>query len=223
MPRNVKRTNRRKTSSRRRRWTTRARKYSDYKVYSFKRTCELPAWGDSGIFTDNSIYDNSTRNSGYFKFALNDLPGFSDFTTLYEMYKVTGVKLKFIPVAGTQSTLGTASFGSSTPNMNPLAITVDRAYVATTPTFGSLMQHQDVKIRTQQRPFSLWISKPLAYSPADGTTVAHLTNQWLDTTNSGVHHYGLQYAFESNSGSTTNYTSIWRVFATYYIKCRAPQ
>lgn len=198
-----------------------SRRLTERKLYSFKRTCELAANNGTSNFGDNAIFDSSGRAAGNFKFALSDLPSVSDFTNLFEMYKITGVKLKFIPTQGTQAN---ATLATSAPVlMNPLAICVDRGYTATAPTFNTLMENQDVRVMSSLKPFKVWISGPKAYSPADGLTTASMINPWIDAGQNAVHHYGLRYAFESNTGATNTTTVTFRVFATYYIKAKGVQ
>lgn len=195
---------------------------TDSKIYSFKRTCELKAFSGSTNFSDNAIYDNTGRYTGNFRFSLDDLPNYLDFANLFNQYKITGVKLKFIPVAGTESTV--AAPGLSVPQLNPLAICITRGALNLAPTFSQMMQQQDVKVMSSNRPFTLWVSKPQAYAPADSITQAVMINPWIDAgVTQAVHHYGVQYCFESNTGSGTTTSVAYRVFATYYIKCKAPE
>lgn len=201
---------------------------SQKKVYSFRRTCELKpfyyfegAWSKSST---NQISNNSalTLDKGIFKFKLEDLPGYTDFLNLYENFKITGVKITFMPTVGTESTAPS----STATAMSPLAMCIDRGAndnIAANPTFISLLENQDVKLRNSNRVFSVYIAYPKAHAPADGVSQTVLMNPWLDSEVNGqvVDHHGLKFCFQETV--TAERAIYFRVYATYYVKCRAPQ
>jgi len=201
---------------------------SQKKIYSFRRTCELKPWyyfegawsksGTNQISTSNAL----TLNTGIFKFRLEDLPGYNDFLNLYENFKITGVKIRFMPIIGTESSnpSGTESI------MAPLAMCIDRGAndnIAANPTFISLLENQDVKLRSSNKPFSIYIAYPKAHGPADGVGQTTLLSPWLDSEVNGqiVDHHGLKFCFQEVVPAER--AIYYRVYATYYIKCRAPQ
>lgn len=198
------------------------------KTYAFKRTLEcLPWYYTAGAWTQNLtnvITTSSTVNlhTGILKFRLADLPQYGEFTALFEKFRITGVKLRFVPYYGTQS-----SGQGSSPLMMSLAIAVDKGandLATANPTFTGLMEQQDVKIRTTQRPFSLYISYPTTHTVLDGQSQVAYANRWLDSEIAGstlVDHHGVKFCFEGQVSDTV--TCAFRIFATYYIKCRNPQ
>lgn len=221
----IKRRYKRRTGMRR---MTRPGMLRQGKVYSFKRTCRLtPYWYDGenwSAFTGGNTITNDntvTNYAGIFKFKLYDLPQYSDFTSLYEQFKITGVKLRFIPMLGTESS------ALATSQTRTVAVCIDRGandYVNAQPTFDELLANQDVKLRNSQKPFSIWIGTPTAHQPADATTQTAYVKPWLDSdigSSVFVDHHGLKFAFQE-SVPTAN-AVYFRVYATYYIKCRNPQ
>lgn len=204
-------------------------RYGQGKIYAYKRTCECYPYH----FTDGSWVKQSsnqisnsvnslTIGTGIFKFKLDDLPGYTDFTNLYENFKITGVRLRFLPTVGTSSD----GWGAGASLMEPLALCIDRGAndaVGFNPSFQSLLENQDVKIRSSYKPFSLYIAYPKAHTPADGVTQTVLTSPWLDTEVNGqvVEHHGLKFDFQTAVPDARSVT--YRVYATYYLKCRAPQ
>lgn len=204
-------------------------RYRQGKIYAFKRTCECyPYHYTNGSWvkqSSNEITNYSgalPSGTGIFKFALQDLPGYTDFTNLYENFRITGVKLRFLPTIGTESDAANAN----TTVMEPLALCIDRGAndaIGANPSFSSLLENQDVMIRSSYKPFSIYIAYPKAHTPADGVTQTVLTSPWLDTEVNGqvVDHHGLKFDFQAASILER---SVWfRVYATYYLKCRAPQ
>lgn len=225
---------RKKPTRRLRRFKRKARgvrktKLPQGKVYSFKRTCALSPWyfdGNGWVIGTSNLISNSAASqgiSGIFKFRLEDVPNPTDFTMLFEQFKITGVKLRFIPMIGTESSGGATALAYT----ETLAYAIDRGandQVFFSPSMNTLMENQDVKLRNSQRPFSIWIGTPTFHQPADGLAQGAYKSGWLDgEINSArqVDFHGLKWAFPS---TRTDATSCWfRVYATYYIKCRNPQ
>jgi len=199
------------------------------KVYAFKRSCQLSpfvfqdgSWqqstGGNAISNDSSL----VIDKGIFKFRLSDLPNYTDFTNMYEQFKITGVKLRFIPNFGTESSSTASAYTEA------FAYCIDRGandYVNTAITFDGLLEHQDVKIRTSQRgTINLWIGAPSAHQPADAVIQSAYVRPWLDsdqTSSVNVDHHGLKFAFQTVR-PTAN-ANRFKVYATYYVKCRNPQ
>lgn len=203
-------------------------RYGQGKIYAFKRTCELRPFNYSaGIWVQqpSNVISNDgglLYYRGIFKFKLDDLPGYSDFTNLYENFRITGVRLRFLPYIGTES----SAPASTSSLMSPLALCIDRGAndaLGVNPNFSQLLENQDVKIRSSYKPFSLYVPYPKAHTPADGVTQTVLTSPWLDSEVNGqvVDHHGVKFCFQENT--STDRSVSYRVYATYYIKCRAPQ
>lgn len=198
------------------------------KVYSFKRNVAVAPWAivdGNPVVQPNGTYISNASVAGnygfgHFRFRLSDLPSATDFTNLYERYKITGVKLRFVPVASTESSIGSAS-----TFMSPLAIAINRGAITTTAddrTFDQLMENQDVRIFTTLKPFNVYIPYPKFYAPADGITTAQEKGGWLNSKTATVHHFGLNYAWQQTVATTANQCAF-RVIATYYMKCANPQ
>ena len=195
------------------------RKLSQGQVYNFKRTVQLTPYSGATPFTTNIVRNDSSLGQGIVKCALSDLNGYTDFTNLFEQFKMTAIKLSFYPYIGDSANVSTT--GSGAGNMSPLAYAVNRSNSTTNPTFAQLMEDQDVKVVSSQKPFSVWINAPKFYAPADGLTIAQEKTGWLSSTDQGfnVHHYGLRFAFDQIQ---TTAQVGFRVFATYYLSCKNP-
>lgn len=199
---------------------------SQSRVYSFKRSVVLTPWANiNDVPTQQTTTSSITNNNGvgnyqfgYFKFKLNDLPNSTDFTNLYERYKIIGVKLRFIPQKGDGAEVGTNAY------MSPLAIAVNRGNISLTAddrTFANLLETQDARIYSTQKPFSVYIPYPKFYAPGDGITQAQEKSGWLQKSASAVHHFGLQYAWQFSAAAAVS--SSMTVIGTYYVKAANPQ
>lgn len=197
------------------------------KLYKFKRTCQmLPHYWDGSSWSQYSsnVISNSVTAasmSGIFKFRLEDMPNPTDFTQLYEQFKITGVKLLFVPFLGTESS------DTNTVRTETMALCIDRGandQAVANPSFNSLLENQDVKLRNSQKPFKLWIGTPTFHQPADGLAQGSYKSGWLDseiTSSRNVDYHGVKWAFPAQRSEAQSLQ--FRVFATYYISCRNPQ
>lgn len=177
-------------------------------VHYFTRRCNLGGIVSVGI---------NTPTLTSFTFKLDNVPNVSDFTALFDQYKMTKIEL-FFKLMQDPSAQNNAQ--SWYPTMYYCVDHDD----ATAPTsINDLLQHG----RTQQR-----IMKPNSYikvviKPAvlfevargtGTTTVSPQWNQWIDMAHVDTLHYGLKYAFDNSFNINPNYSV--EVFAKYHFACR---
>lgn len=209
--------------------------YGQNKVYSFKRSVAIKpyfVYETSIVQKANNLISDmpasaTTNKSGHFHFKLSDLSNYTDFTELFEKYRISGVKLKFVPATGNSSDVNSTNTYNA---MKPLAVAIKTSAVTVTgeqETFDELMEHQDVKLRNGYKPFSIYIKNPKMYAPASNVTNVLEVNNWISTRNPGtvannadIPHWGLSYSFLSD-GTNDHFTSYY-VFATFYIQCMNP-
>lgn len=205
------RISRRKRSLRKRRTMT-GRAYRKPVGFLLKRTCALAPVVSGGVYSSNIIQDRDIYQYGYFNFSLSDLPNNGEVTAMFNRYKLTGVKLKFIPIQGTDATAASSNL------MNTLALSIDKSVRGVPAAFDELMEAGNVKVYASAlRPISVWISRPLAAATIGGSS-AMMTNPWLDSDLNDIKHYGLRYAFKS--GVPTTSATRFAVYATYYLRLR---
>lgn len=201
--RRTKRTYRKKRATRRR--------FSGAGTMSIKRSCALAANVAAGIASDNVIWNQSTRSTGYFNFSLSDLPNNGEITALFSMYKLTGVSLRFIPLAGTDATAG------STTLMDTFAFNIDKSVRGVPANMDEILESGNCRIISGcQRPFKVWIPYPKAGTVISGST-AQMTTPWLDSDANQVKHFGLRYAFQQSLASAS---VRFAVYATYYFRVK---
>lgn len=204
-------------------------------VYKFKRTCQIkPLYSTGGAWTQSTINDitNSnlagSANYGFFKFNLQDLPGYRDFA-LFEKFRITGVKLTFTPYVITESTSATG------PRMTTLAYAYNDTFLdnetvpaSVTSAFENVLQDQGCQLRTlSQRSFSIFV-RPKAHNPADGVAQTHTFSPWLSISNTAgiadgtsVDHYGVVFSVQSTVGNDS--AQYFKCYATYYIEAKGPR
>jgi len=177
-------------------------------VQYFKRSF----WNPAGIVaTANQI------NYSALTFRLNQLPDFTDFTNLYDQYKICAVKVEIIPQfdTNTQIGVGTVPTASHIMSQNFHIIDYDDAVVPTD--INQLMQHQNLKRTPCNRVIKRFLKPKFAdrifsngiidgFRPSKG---------FIDVQSPGVEHYGLKIAFASNPLTLT-----YGIRTTYYVACK---
>lgn len=171
------------------------------KVYKFKRTVDL------GNITASAAGDVL----GALKFTLADLPNYTEFTALYDQYKIYFVVLRFVPDQNMASANNAA--GTTTPILYHV-IDYDDATAPANKT--DLFQYQNLKVRNFSRFSKITLRPHVAVAAYQGafTGYANFKSLWLDAANTAVEHYGVKYCISQPSA---NWVTSWRLVATYYM------
>lgn len=160
-------------------------------VHYFKRTVWLPEWYVATANTDTF----ATLN-----FRLNQLPNFSEFTSLYDQYKINGVKFELIPRYDTNTQVGSA--GIATPahysSQNWTAIDYDDTVTPTS--MADILQYQNVKRTGSSRIMTRFIKPKFADTIFASGVISGYRPQkgFIDCTYPNVEHYGVKFGFSSN-------------------------
>lgn len=143
----------------------------------------------------------------------------SDFTNLFDRYKLTGVKATFLyqisdAAAGGAAVLPTILYATDYDDDN-------------VPAYSDLRQKQNVKQRilTANRPFSIF------YRPKVNTIVSSNdafafgmtgVKGWIDAQQTAADHFGLKFSI-NNMYSTTSTNTQLEIKFTYYFSMKDPQ
>lgn len=179
---------------------------SSYKsVASFRRTKQL-----SSIVLSTSAIDT------VYKFQLSDLDNSSEFTSLYDLYKIKCVVLKFIPMFNSND----MNAQSSAYAVPPIHSVID--YTDTTPlaTVADALQYSTHRMTRGLAIHTRKVyPKQVTYSLDDSvSTLASVKTGWIRAESPGIDHLGVKL-FIPNTGATAT-TSVYQVFATYYLQCK---
>jgi len=156
---------------------------------------------------------NADVNTSYI-FRLSDFPGASDFTTVFDMYKLKAAVIVINP----------------TNNMTALTgVTIPRLYScidyddANTVTRAQIMQY-DTFVETPPGSGVVRAVVPrmamAAYGSSAFSSYANMRDQWIDMASTNVEHYGIKVVIEGGNQSTNlqNYvvtiTGFWEFKAT---------
>lgn len=182
------------------------KKLNQATVYSFKRMVQRRS-----DITNSPSADTFNNLS----FQLSDLPNYTEFTNLFDAYKITGVSIKFVPaytdtVSTTQLTAG---------DVGAFVWVVDYDDSTNFTSIDEAYQKQGAKVRySARRPWTIFI-RPRALMTGPGSaefqTPAGKSAPWLNcnATTAGVVYRGIKWAWRQAS-----YANHIDVFCTYYLK-----
>lgn len=172
-------------------------KLTDNTVYSYKRSQQLAVMFSS-VFPSIS--------SGAYTFSLSNVPDSTDFTNLYDSYKITGVLLRMMPRV-TENSNQANDFGT-------IMYVTDYDDSTAPATQLELLERQSTKIRTGNRA-GIWkyFLRPKAQMLLTSSGQAQMKGGWIDTSTPSVPHYGFKWLW-------TNATVVQNcdVYVTYYLK-----
>lgn len=190
-------------------------------VQYFKRTVKI-----SDITASfNSATGVTTNIAGAYVLSLDTLPNYTEFTNLYDQYKINGIKLSFVPscnsyinssVSGTSVAVGFSRFNSAIDyddSTTPTSENVLLQYgsLRTTPGFKNHTRYFKPKVRNAAVIDT--VSGALAAGPSRG-------GQWLSTSAPDVEHYGLKVWCSGPINTVTSTAITYSVYATLYIACK---
>lgn len=173
------------------------------KVHHFRRT-----------FKASNIASTTTGVLGGYSFSLDQLPNYTEFTNLFDQYRINKIVVKFIPNHNSSDvSVGTQVIS----NFNTVIDPTD----ATAPTSGAeLYEYQNWRLT---RGIS---AHTRVFTPASLDVVATATTasanptwkQWLATSSPDVKHYGLKYYAEPSNANGDTY---WFPYITMYFSCKS--
>jgi hypothetical protein len=152
-------------------------------------------------------------------FRLDDLPNYTEFTSLFDQYRIAKVKLEFIPTFNCSNLYDMQNGNPLVPNIQS-AIDYDDISLANE---DAILQYQ-TRVLTRGEQIHTRTLKPKPQIAAYNSALAFgyasaATNPWIDTSSPDVPHYGLKVYIDP---VTLNETSTWlyRVIATYWLEVR---
>jgi hypothetical protein len=183
------------------------------KLYNFKRTCEL-----TNIATTPSVSPCIFT----YQFKFSDLPNTTDFSGLFDQYRIKGVKITFYPV----SNVAYSTSASAAPMpIGEFYTVLDFDDAGTPANLNELLQYGTLRRSYFNRPHKRYL-KPLATQSgvyqAGGVTTGYRSlpsSTWFDMANIDVLYYGIKGAYSISDSSLMIKETI-RVTATYYFQLR---
>lgn len=171
-------------------------------TYHFKRK----------LFLQDYLAVSTTQAAGAIQFALIDLPGYTDFTNLYDMYRFNKVVFKLIPKYTEVSLVP----GSTTQNANLQQIhsVIDYDDAVSPASINQLTQYQSHKM-TRGNKIHTRVLIPKCQTTVSGASAAPKSKQWLDCDQNSLAHRGIKFIVPT--AGTANTTLYYDLELTYYM------
>lgn len=172
--------------------------------------------GSTGIVTVGSPVSSSTSGTtfnfgGAFQFVLKNTYQISQLQTLFDRYRINGIKVKVIP----QSNVSDVTNSGTLPTIR-LCYDYDDL---SNPTPGDIWSRRGIE-RRLDKPFNVYI-KPKMLNQVYGGPSLPVGNSpvpagWLDMASTNVPHFGLKYAIKDWTLNSNPNTLAVRFEVTYY-------
>lgn len=164
-----------------------------------------------------TISSNGTADvTDGFVFRLTDLPGYGEWTSLFDQYKIYKIVIELIPGASN------APSSSSSIQISQLAEAVDTTDETAPATFAAILNYENVRVHCALNGTVVrrTIYPRVAVATYAGAfTSYHSKTGWIDTASPNVEHYGWKYAFKNLDNDLVGY----QMFTTFYVCCRGVQ
>lgn len=170
-----------------------------------RRDIELPLPPRRQVYTIRRAYDAGTvatqiglPSTGQITISLSLFPDFTDFTSLFDVYRITHVRVTFTPIQ--QNVLSAAARFFT-------VIDYDDANVL--PSAGAAEEYDTCQVSTIDNSSCVTrVFRPkyaLAAYSGVFTSFAQSSGQWLDAASSTVAHYGLKWITDPDTAVKTVY------------------
>jgi hypothetical protein len=175
-------------------------------IHNFKRIATL-----SSI----AVVDGTVATKSY-NFALNQLPNYTNFSQLFDQYRIAAVKVTFFPNQTTDSDV-------VAPGLLQIYTCIDLDSNTAPSDTGVIGQYATVRSTLFNRPHVRYL-KPRVQNALyyDGSTFGYCVapgKPWLDSSNEGIPYYGLKCILTNQVLANIKAQQV-RVIGLFYIQCR---
>lgn len=190
---------------RKRTWKKMSRRYRWKRprtvIHQFKRTTTL-----------TPITLGNASVNGALTFKLGDLDDYTEFTTLFDSYRLVAVKVKFVPNFSNANITPTANLG-----IHSIHSVIDQNDSNNPSDVLSMMQYDTYKRKRLDRGMTRYL-RVATIANTGGYNAGLDWKRWLNTNYELAEYNGLKYWFDALEEDTTLTVDV---FATYYIQCKS--
>lgn len=167
-------------------------------------------------YTVAQYTSSSVGAGGAVQFSLNGVPSVTDFTSLYDQYKINGVKVEFIP--DINNVQQSATPGG--PIMGMLHTAIDYNSASTPSSLNQILQYPNLRSTRMTRIHKRYFRPRVAMTVYDGAVAngygTSARSQWLDCQYPDIPHYGLLVWLDATSPTSIQFN----MKVTYYLAFR---
>lgn len=190
-------------------------------IHYFKRTVKI----SDVTASFNSATMTYTNIAGAYVVSLDTLPNYTEFTNLYDQYKINGVKLSFVP-SGSQAVYSTLSGTTQAAGFGRFNSAIDYDDSTTPANENVLLQYNNLRTtpgwKTHTRYYRPKVRNAAVIDTVSGALAAAPVRggQWLSTSAPDVEHYGLKVFCNAPVNTATSTSITYSVYATLYLACK---
>lgn len=201
----------RKTYRRRRRYNRRSRRTMRKPMRSLSMKRKMSTHHFKRTFLSDIFFSSNTGPVfGGLSFRLSSLPNYTEFTNLFDQYRINKIVIRFVPSANSDSVGSTHVI----PNFHTIIDNND----STTPTaLNELYESQSWK-RTRGTQVQTRVFTPSSLIDIGLSSNSPKWKQWISTDFPSVDHYGLKYALEATVNAQDIY---YQPYVTIYFSTRS--
>lgn len=176
----------------------------------------------ANITSSTSAVGVQTNAAGAMTFSMAGLPNATEFTALFDQYKIMKVKLDFIPFGDTVNLPISTMTGTTalTSPGGPLITAIDYDDNLIPGAASDLLQYQASKVTPVPKRLKMSLRPKFAtevYRSGIATGYGARSG-WLDCANSDIPHYGVKYWMNAPSASSSSFS--YQVWAEVTIACK---
>lgn len=193
----------------------RKKRYNDpwsTEIHKYKRT----TFNEIDVSASNALHFANSGFSSPDHFSLDKLPNYTEFTALYDMYRIDKVKLTFM------YSMNSAAYSASNVACLPVLVYVND-YDDGTPlsTGADYLEYGNVKKWRLDKPLTLTVKPKVSMAIWNSAiTTGYSTpkrNPFIDCANYGTPHYGIKFMIDPVNPIPSVYLGKLRLYMTYYL------
>lgn len=158
---------------------------------------------------------------GAMQFTLSNVAQYTDFTNLFDQYRIDRILVQFFPTWTSKDAPVNAT-NSFVPTM---CVAPDWDDSTVPGSLAELNAKPEVQYHRTDKPFSVWVKPHVdteIYRTAVTTGYGNMKNAWIDSASSDIPHYGLKYAILGNGAGGVGGNNIGplQVVVKYFLSFR---
>lgn len=157
-----------------------------------------------------------------FQFRLNDIPTYSEFQSLFDSYKINGVKLTFTPYWDSNDLSNQLSSTYTLPRVYTL---IDNSGIpaGSIATENQFLEYANARIITDpSKAFTVYVKNPTVETFATSNFSVENKKPWIDLSHPDVIHHGAAMGMVIPAGASTA-VFYYNIVATFYLSFKKCQ
>lgn len=185
--------------------------YKSPKIFQFKRTMSL---------TQIEVRNYGQMANQALNIKLSNLPNYTEFTNLFDLYRICAVKINWVFSANTNDVTATPTVGLPT-----LFSVIDTNDDVNLSGLNAYLEYETCRMQRMDKPVKRYIKPKTATALYQGGFFtgygSQVKNPWVDTTSYDTNYYGLKWGYlPAILGDGNTIIGYLNTYVTYYIQMR---